>query len=291
MGKFKVLTVQEQNEVARTYQAGVEAQKQIDAGADTPENRRLVRKGEEARLLFFNSNLRLVVSIAKRYPVPEGMEQIDLIQEGNLGLDRAIRKFNPEKGFRFSTYATFWIRQNIGRAIEKNSLVKTPAERLGEARAAVRRSNGDYNSLTEEEALLISAAHPLSLDKEIQGAARDSGGHREMILSNYLSHDTLRFDNPDPNGQILFDIVDTQIEIVEAIELLRDHMDSELYWILLKRCGIYDKGKKPSFGAIGQCIGKSQEVARRRYNRAIEQAKEILADNGLDVIALLEARG
>ena len=84
-----------------------------------------------------------MVSIARRYPLPPGMDLLDLIQEGNLGLEHAVDKFDWRKGFKFSTYATFWIRQAIGRALDqKASLVRLPGDRSASLRAALRQVVG-----------------------------------------------------------------------------------------------------------------------------------------------------
>ena len=90
--------------------------------------------GARAKDRFIRSNLRLVVSIARRYPLPQGMDLGDLIQEGNLGLEHAVDKFDWRRGFKFSTYATFWIRQAIGRALDqKGSLIRIPGDRAASA--------------------------------------------------------------------------------------------------------------------------------------------------------------
>ena len=92
------------------------------------ELRRAVAEAAAAKDRFDRANLRLVVSIARRYPLPQGLDLGDLIQEGNLGLEHAVDKFDWRRGFKFSTYATFWIRQAIGRALDqKGSLIRIPA--------------------------------------------------------------------------------------------------------------------------------------------------------------------
>ena len=130
IGLVPLLTAAEERELSQAVEAGVAARAAIEAGDDTPENRRLARKGAEAKDRFIRANLRLVVSVARRYPLPPAMELLDLIQEGNLGLEHAVDKFDWRKGFKFSTYATFWIRQAIGRALDqKANLVRLPSER------------------------------------------------------------------------------------------------------------------------------------------------------------------
>ncbi len=125
IGRFRLLTTQEEVELAMRVEAGLRAKKHLNAAAAgneelSTEDRaildREVRQGAKAQRQLVESNLRLVVSIAKKY-VGRGMALLDLIQEGNLGLMRAVEKFDYRKGFKFSTYATWWIRQAITRAI------------------------------------------------------------------------------------------------------------------------------------------------------------------------------
>ena len=125
IGKVDLLTAADEVDLAMKIEAGLQATEQLEAAEDgelelsRAEKRRLMRVeqvGLDAKQALISANLRLVVSIAKRY-VGRGMLFLDLIQEGNLGLIRAVEKFDYEKGFKFSTYATWWIRQAITRAI------------------------------------------------------------------------------------------------------------------------------------------------------------------------------
>ena len=116
IGQVPLLTASEERELAKVIEAGGMPAKQ-------------------AKDRFVRANLRLVVSMAKRYPLPVGMDLLDLIQEGNLGLEHAVDKFDWRRGFKFSTYATWWIRQAIGRALDtKGSLVKIPGDRAASLR-------------------------------------------------------------------------------------------------------------------------------------------------------------
>src|SRR5262249_12425245 len=125
IGKVPLLTAEQEVILAKRIEAGLLASEKLDAEPEAvgeiSENQRaslqaVQRDGELARRQLTEANLRLVVSIAKRY-VGRGMALLDLIQEGNLGLIRAVEKFDYTKGFKFSTYATWWIRQAITRAI------------------------------------------------------------------------------------------------------------------------------------------------------------------------------
>ena len=120
IGRVNLLTAEEEVFLARKIQQGVRARKQLEKDGSDPikikKLQRLVQEGERARRLLAEANLRLVVSVAKRY-IGRGMNLLDLIQEGNIGLLRAVEKFDHRRGYKFSTYASWWIRQAISRAI------------------------------------------------------------------------------------------------------------------------------------------------------------------------------
>ena len=122
IGQYPLLTKEGEVRLAQQIETGVAAKAETEAKGDkvTParrrELRRSVRRGDEAQRTFVQSNLRLVVSIAKKYQA-SGLPLLDLIQEGNLGLMHAVEKFDWRKGFKFSTYATWWIRQAITRGL------------------------------------------------------------------------------------------------------------------------------------------------------------------------------
>src|SRR5437763_11863475 len=122
IGQYPLLTKDDEVRLAQAIEAGMAGRTELDSGvkglpaARKRELRRVVHAGEHAQQTFVQSNLRLVVSIAKKYQA-SGLPLLDLIQEGNLGLMHAVEKFDWRKGFKFSTYATWWIRQAITRGI------------------------------------------------------------------------------------------------------------------------------------------------------------------------------
>ena len=169
IGAVGLLNAQEERQLSQIIEKGTEAQARKDSGEAGVELDRAIRKAAAAKDRFIRANLRLVVSVARRYPLPPGMELLDLIQEGNLGLEHAVDKFDWRKGFKFSTYATFWIRQAIGRALDqKASLVRLPGDRSASLRAALRAVSGDGDELDDEHARPASADHPPpALDRTI----------------------------------------------------------------------------------------------------------------------------
>ncbi len=131
LGSYPLLSAEQEVELAKAIEAGRAAEGELEAGGVARARRtalqRRVDAADAARRTFIQSNLRLVVSIAKRYQ-GTGMTLLDLIQEGNLGLMRAVEKFDHRKGFKFSTYATWWIRQSIGRGIaDKGRTIRLPS--------------------------------------------------------------------------------------------------------------------------------------------------------------------
>ena len=142
IGNFVLLTAEDEVALAKAIERGRKAEVKLEAEPDHPERSRLdaeIRQGLAARRRFIQANLRLVVSIAKRYQ-RSGLPFLDLIQEGNLGLIRAVEKFEHRKGFKFSTYATWWIRQSISRAIaDKSRTIRIPVhmmDTIGQVQAA-----------------------------------------------------------------------------------------------------------------------------------------------------------
>ncbi len=142
-----LLDAQQEVELAQRMEGGRQAEEQLsEGGYQTPAERRALlrrkRDGEQAKNQFVQANLRLVVHNARRYQGVRGIDFLDLVQEGNLGLIRAVEKFDWRKGFKFSTYATWWIKQAITRAIaDKSRTVRIPAH-LHDTLAKVRLAQG-----------------------------------------------------------------------------------------------------------------------------------------------------
>ena len=260
IGLVPLLTAEEERELSQAIEKGFEAQARLDAGERGRELQRTVKKAAAAKDRFIRANLRLVVSIARRYPLPPGMELLDQVQEGNLGLEHAVDKFDWRKGFKFSTYATFWIRQAIGRALDqKASLVRLPGDRSASLRAALRQVSGDGDELDDEHARLHRLTTPTSLDRTI---GDDDSNELIDLLPDSL---------PGPE-QIVMDRVDEQM-VTDLLSVL----DTRARFAVEQRFGLHD-GRKRSYREVGEELGVTAEAARRLVKRAVTAVRDQAGD-------------
>ena len=256
IGMVPLLNAQEERELSQIIEAGADARAREEAGETGREVKRAIRAADRAKDRFIRANLRLVVSVARRYPLPPGMELLDLIQEGNLGLEHAVDKFDWRKGFKFSTYATFWIRQAIGRALDqKASLVRLPGDRSASLRAALRAVSGNGDELDEEHARLHRLTTPTSLDRTI-----GDDDSNELV-------DLLPDSKPGPESEVM-----SRAENDMAMSLL-DVLDTRARYAVEQRFGLHD-GRKRSFREVGEELGVTAEAARRLVKRAVNTVRE-----------------
>ncbi|MEI7591710.1 MAG: sigma-70 family RNA polymerase sigma factor [Actinomycetes bacterium] len=256
IGLVPLLTAQEERDLSQIIEIGRDASERIESGDRAIETKRQVRKAAEAKDRFIRANLRLVVSIARRYPLPSGMELLDLVQEGNLGLEHAVDKFDWRKGFKFSTYATFWIRQAIGRALDqKASLVRLPGDRSASLRAALRQVSGEGEELDAEHARLHRLTTPTSLDRTI--------GEDD---SNQLI-DLLPDAKPGPEALVM------ERAEQEMMTDLLSILEPRAKFAVEQRFGLHD-GRKHSYREVGDELGVTAEAARRLVKRAVSTVRE-----------------
>ena len=261
IGLVPLLNAEQERELSQKIEAGRAAAQRLasEKGVSRSEKtalKRDVREGERARDFFIRANLRLVVSIARRYPLPPGMDLLDLIQEGNLGLEHAVEKFDWRKGFKFSTYATFWIRQAIGRALDqKANLVRLPSERSAQLRAALRAVSGEGDELDEDLAHLHRLATPTSLDRTI-----GDDGEQELV-------DIIPDALPGPEQVIVERARD------ELVGQMLGRLEPRAKLAVEHRFGLVD-GRKHSFREIGEKLGVTAEAARRIVKRAVDDLKD-----------------
>ncbi len=196
MGAYELLSAEQEVELAQLIESGAAATKRLEAHryrdeAEEGELRRVVVRGEEVKQEFVTANLRLVVVYARRYDNVWGIDFLDLIQEGNLGLIRAVEKFDWRKGFKFSTYATWWIRQAITRAIADHArTIRVPVhmietmsklrtiqkhllQELGREPTIEEIARQGQMSVDEARRVMKISRHPISLDRPV-GESEDS---------------------------------------------------------------------------------------------------------------------
>ena len=263
IGKVSLLDAEEEKELARAIEDGRAAAARLEAGERGADLRRAVSAGAAAKDRFIRSNLRLVVSIARRYPLPQGMDLGDLIQEGNLGLEHAVDKFDWRRGFKFSTYATFWIRQAIGRALDqKGSLIRIPGDRAASLRSALRQAGGEIETLDAQNAELHLLTSTTSLDKTI-------GDDGDATLGDLLADD-----QASPEDELMAGVD------AELLNQLLGTLEGRSRYAVESRFGLLD-GERKSFREVGDELGITAEAARRLVNRALAA----LRDDAADVLA------
>ena len=256
IGLVPLLTAADERELSQIIERGRAAADRKLEGERSHLLDQAIKAAAVAKDRFIRANLRLVVSVARRYPLPPGMELLDLIQEGNLGLEHAVDKFDWRKGFKFSTYATFWIRQAIGRALDqKASLVRLPGDRSASLRAALRQVSGNGDELDEEHARLHRLTTPTSLDRTI-----GDDDSNELI-------DLIADANPGPE-QMVMAFADS-----EMVTNLLSVLDERARYAVEQRFGLQD-GRKRSYREVGEELGVTAEAARRLVKRAVNVVRE-----------------
>jgi RNA polymerase sigma factor (sigma-70 family) len=292
IGQYTLLTKDDEVRLAKAIEAGKEAIEALDAGGKdvTPakkrELRRLARAGEEAERQFVQSNLRLVVSIAKKYQA-SGLPLLDLIQEGNLGLMHAVEKFDWRKGFKFSTYATWWIRQAITRGIANTGrTIRLPVHagdvlsRLQKARFRLETSLGRPATLAE---LSEELDMPIAKVTEAMRYAADT-----LSLS-----EPLRADGDAELGDMIEDRGAESPFDSAAVALLPDQINRLLFpldererQILKLRFGL-DRGEPRTLEEVGEHFNLTRERIRQIEARAMSKLRHPSSDTGAkDLLAV-----
>ena len=285
IGQYPLLTKEDEVRLAKDIETGRTGRRELDVkGKDLTatrrrELRRIIRLGEDAKQAFVESNLRLVVSIAKKYQA-SGLPLLDLIQEGNLGLIHAVEKFDWRKGFKFSTYAKWWIRQAITRGIANTGRTIRLPVHAGDTLARVQKAQARLELKLGRQATLSELGREVELpeDKLVEALRFRS---EPLSLSEPLREDgdaELGDVVEDRSAESPFEVAATSLLPVEITRLLAP-LDEREREILRLRFGL-DRGEPRTLEEVGEHFHLTRERIRQIEARAMSKLRHPSSDTG-----------
>lgn len=291
IARTPLLDAAKEVELSQIIEAGVYAQQILDGAIERKgkqpsqeELEFLAAEGERAKEVFIRSNLRLVVAVARRYP-RSGLPLLDLIQEGNAGLVRAVEKFDYAKGFKFSTYATWWIRQAITRSIaDQSRTIRLPVH-LVEELGRIRRVQREFNRENGRDPEHAEIAAELDTTEKRVGDVLDWA--RDPVSLNMGVDE----DGDTQFGDLLEDTsaISPEQSVLsllrsEELEDLLGKLDQRTASIIKMRYGI-DDGRERTLTEVGKQHGLTRERIRQIEKHALLELKKMARDTGFDAVA------
>jgi RNA polymerase primary sigma factor len=288
IGKVALLSAELEVEMARRVEEGIAAATRIAAhnqsiadegpasaqlsASELSADRRVVRKGQQAKDILIEANLRLVVSIAKRYR-NRGLAFLDLIQEGNLGLMRAVDKFDYTKGFKFSTYATWWIRQAITRAIaDQARTIRIPVhmvETINKVVWAQRQLLQELGREPSAEEIAQRVEFPVERVREIQRINQDTvsleqpvGDEDDFSLSDLI----------EDRAAVVPDDAATRAMLDQAVKEALAYLSVREQEVVRLRFGL-DDGKIRTLEEVGKAFGVTRERVRQIESKTLAKLR------------------
>ncbi|RSN03129.1 RNA polymerase subunit sigma [Nonomuraea sp. WAC 01424] len=280
MGAHRILNAEDEVELARCIQMGMRAREAREVGESTDRLEELIADGDRARQYLIASNVRLAISIARSFlPSAGDLELDDLIQEGIFGLDRAAEKFDPQLGYKFSTYATWWVKQTISRAIcNQSTAIRLPVhvwEQVNEIRRYVRGfevRNGTAPTVLEIagalgksagtiKAIMDYAAPVVHLDAPLSTEGGELTSLGELVLHSLT----------DSVEDKVMEI-EMRNAIHERIEFIASGYDRRFLRILEGRCG-FNGHEEMTLEQLGQEFGISRERVRQLEKKVKERIR------------------
>ncbi|MEO1672419.1 MAG: sigma-70 family RNA polymerase sigma factor [Cyanobacteria bacterium J06631_2] len=270
IGRNPLLSGAEEVEYANQIQAMMSLQEQEHL---TPEEQEIVRRGQAAKQEMAKANLRLVVSIAKKYQ-NRGLSLLDLIQEGSIGVMRATEKFDPTKGYKFSTYSYWWIKQAMTRAIANQSRTIRLPIHITDKLNKIRKANRELSLALGRRPTDIELAEEVEVTVERLRYILQAS-YRAKPKSLNLTID----DNQTELGQLLADDSSAsptdfafEQELSSNVQTLLDTLSPKQRDVIMLRFGLKD-GQTKTYEQIGELCGISRESVRQIKNKALRLLK------------------